>query len=132
MDHSCLNFYFCVENDLRTDKTIPTGLTCNTTGASYLRNTAEDTFELSSSSPTCYVDIRYYKHLDLCECCEGGGTVTPSEPTPEYPPGTPGDEDDPFTSWDNFDQVYCLPLNNQDLTKLKNNTNTLKITKLYI
>lgn len=132
MDHSCFNFYFCVETDLRTDKTQPLGLECVSNGRSYLKNTNENEFEVLAAAPKCYVDIYRSQHLDLCECC-GGTSQTPQEEEPSpYNPGTPGDADDPFVSWLNIDQKYALPLNSQDLVKLKNNETILQITKIQI
>ena len=48
----------------------------------------------------------------------------------DIPNGTPGDADDPFISWSNINKNYTIPLNSQDLEKLKTGENILKFTDL--
>ena len=124
MHHSSFKFYICVENDLRKES-LPINFICNSSGLSYIRNTAQDTYELLSASPKCFVNVRSGQHLDLCECCQGSSTTPVIED--DYIPGTPGDVDDPFVSWTDFSKKITLPLNSRDLDETKNDTNSLTL-----
>ena len=60
LDHPSINIYFCIENDTRTNFTIPNGLPC-ITKKSYITNPAVGQFQIYNKCPSDFVDVTNYE-----------------------------------------------------------------------
>lgn len=56
LDHRCLQIYFCIEHDARTNFTVPNGLEC-VTKKSYITNPSPTRFNIYPNCPSGFVDV---------------------------------------------------------------------------